>query len=193
GDVAYFGHGTTVATNALIVGRTARTGLITTDGFRDVLEIRRQRQPHNYDFRMEKPPAPVERHLRREIRERTYLFGRDNVPPDENALAGILADFRREGVEAVAVCFLHAYHNPAHEARIAELVRKAFPEAFVCASHEVLAEFREYERISTTVLNASLGPVMQRYLANLERSAASLGVVAPKILQSNGGVASPRE
>ena len=193
GDIAYFGHGTTVATNALIVGKTARTGLITTDGFRDVLEIRRQRQPHNYDFRMAKPPPPVPRHLRREIRERTYLFGLENIPPDESAIPGIVDDFRREGVEAVAICFLHAYQNPVHEARIAEAVRKAFPGAFVCASHEVMAEFREYERISTTVLNALLGPVMQRYLENLERSAADLGVVAPKILQSNGGVASPRE
>lgn len=193
GDVSYFGHGTTVATNALIVGKTARTGLITTKGFRDILEIRRQRQPHNYDIRMPKPPPPVERHLRREIRERTYLFGMKDVPPDELAIPEIVQDFRREKVEAVAICFLHAYHNPAHEARIAEVVREAFPEAFVCASHEVLSEFREYERICTTVLNASLGPVMQRYLGNLEKSAEKLGVAVPKILQSNGGVASPRE
>ncbi len=191
--VSYFGHGTTVATNALIVGKTVPTGLVTTEGFRDILEIRRQRQPHNYDIRMPKPAPPVPRHLRREIAERTYLFGRDNVAPDESALPDLVADFRAEGVEAVAVCFLHAYANPAHEARIAEQLRAAFPEAFVCASHEVLAEFREYERISTTVLNASLGPVMQRYLRNLEESAARIGVAAPKILQSNGGVASPAD
>ena len=193
GEVAYFGHGTTVATNALIVGKTARTGLITTRGFRDILEIRRQRQPHNYDIRVQKPPSPVERHLRREIRERTYLFGMQDVPPDETAVAQIVEDFCREKVEAVAICFLHAYHNPAHEARIAAVVRAAFPEAFVCASHEVLSEFREYERMSTTVLNASLGPVMQHYLGNLEKSARKLGVAVPRILQSNGGVASPRE
>lgn len=191
--VSYFGHGTTVATNALIVGKTAPTGLITTEGFRDILEIRRQRQPHNYDIRMPKPKSPVPRHLRRELRERTYLFGQEDVAPDEAAVPALIEDFRRAGVEAVAICFLHAYHNPAHEARIAEIVRAAFPEAFVCASHEVLAEFREYERISTTVLNASLGPVMRRYLDNLERSAEKLGVVAPKILQSNGGVASPAD
>jgi N-methylhydantoinase A len=192
-DIAYFGHGTTVATNALIVGKVAPTGLITTEGFRDILEIRRQRQPHNYDIRMPKPTPLVPRHLRREIRERTYLFGRENTPPQEDTIPTILADFRSEGVEAIAICFLHAYHNPAHEARIAEAVRTAFPQAFVCASHEVLAEFREYERISTTVLNASLGPVMQRYLRNLEDSAKTLGIVAPTILQSNGGVASTRE
>ena len=191
--VAYFGHGTTVATNALIVGKVAKTALITTEGFRDILDIRRQRQPHNYDIRMPKPTPPVPRHLRREIRERTYLFGRDNIAPDESTVASIVEGFRGEAVESIAICFLHAYHNPEHEARIAEAVRAAFPEAFVCASHEVLAEFREYERISTTVLNASLGPVMLRYLTNLEVSASKVGIVAPKILQSNGGVASARE
>ena len=191
--VSYFGHGTTVATNELIVGKTARTALITSNGFRDILEIRRQRQPHNYDIRIPKPPPPVSRRLRREIEERTYLFGCDDVAPDGSAVGPMVEEFRREGVESVAICFLHAYHNPAHEASIAEAVRAAFPEAFVCASHEVLAEFREYERFSTTVLNASLGPVMARYLTNLEAAAGALGVIAPKILQSNGGVASPRE
>ena len=191
--VCYFGHGTTVATNTLIVGKTAKTALITSHGMRDILEIRRQRQPHNYDIRMPKPPPPVARRLRREIEERTYLFGCEDIAPDESAIGPMVEEFRREGVESVAVCFLHAYCNPAHEACIAEAVRSAFPEAFVCASHEVLAEFREYERFSTTVLNASLGPVMARYLTNLEAAAGALGVVAPKILQSNGGVASPRE
>ncbi len=192
-DVRYFGHGTTVATNALITGKTACTGLITTEGFRDILEIRRQRQPHNYDIRMPKPTPLVPRHLRREMRERTYLLGPPNVPLDMDALDGILADFREEGVEAVAVCFLHSYHNPAHEAAVASAVRERFPEAFTCASHEILAEFREYERITTTVLNATLGPVMSRYLDRLEDRAQAMGIVAPKILQSNGGVASPRE
>ena len=191
--IQYFGHGTTVATNALLTGSTALTGLITTEGFRDVLEIRRQRQPHNYDIRMPKPTPLVPRHLRSEIRERTYLMGLEDEAPDIAALDEILATFREAGVEAVAVCFLHSYHNPAHEAAIATAVRERFPEAFVCASHEVLAEFREYERISTTVMNAALGPVMSRYLDRLADRAAELGVVVPKILQSNGGVASPGE
>ncbi len=191
--IKYFGHGTTVATNALIVGKVAKTALITTDGFRDILEIRRQRQPHNYDIRMAKPTPPVPRHLRLEVRERTYLFGRENIAPDETVISSHVDLLKAEGVDSVAICFLHAYHNSAHEERIADLIRAAFPEVFVCASHEVMAEFREYERISTTVLNASLGPVMISYLSNLEASAKSIGVVAPKILQSNGGVASPRE
>ncbi len=192
-DIGYFGHGTTVATNALITGEAAATGLITTEGFRDVLEIRRQRQPHNYDIRMPKPPPLVPRHLRRDIRERTFLHGLPNVAPDMEALDAILADFEDHGIEAVAVCFLHSYHNPAHEAAVAAAVRERLPGVFTCASHEVLAEFREYERISTTVLNASLGPVMSRYLKRLEERAGAIGVVAPRILQSHGGVASARE
>jgi len=192
-DIGYFGHGTTVAINALITGQAAATGLITTEGFRDVLEIRRQRQPHNYDIRMPKPPPLVPRHLRREIRERTFIHGLPNVAPDMAALDAILADFEDHGIEAVAVCFLQSYHNPAHEAEVAAAVRKRLPGAFTCASYEVLAEFREYERISTTVLNASLGPVMSRYLERLEERAGAIGVVAPRILQSHGGVASARE
>jgi len=193
GQVQYFGHGTTVATNAVIMGRTALTGLITTEGFRDVLEVRRMRQPHNYDIRIDKPPPSVARHLRRELHERVYLSSDPPVPPDMTALAAIAGDFEREGVEAIAVCFLHSYVKPAHEAEVAAAIRRRLPGVFVCASHEVLAEFREYERISTTVLNAALGPVMSRYLNALEARAGAMGLTAPKILQSNGGVASATE
>jgi N-methylhydantoinase A len=192
-QVRYFGHGTTVATNAVITGRTAKTALITTGGFRDVLEIRRQRQPHNYDIRLNKPPALVPRHLRKEMNERVFLSSDPAVAPDLGALEGMLAEFKREAVEAVAVCFLHSYVRPEHEASVVKVLRERFPEFFVCASHEVLAEFREYERMSTTVLNAALGPVMNRYLSRLESRSRAMGIVAPKILQSNGGVASPRE
>ncbi len=192
-QVQYFGHGTTVATNAVITGRMARTGLITTDGFRDIIEIRRQRPPHDYDIRMDKPVPLVPRQLRRGLRERVYLSGDAPIAPDPEALDVILADFRQEGVEAIAVCFLHSYARPEHEALITQALRKRFPEAFSCASHEVLAEFREYERISTTVLNAALGPVMSRYLNGLETRAGAMGLVAPKILQSNGGVTSARD
>ena len=192
-QVRYFGHGTTVATNALITDDTAVTGLITTEGFRDILEIRRQRQPHNYDIRMPKPAPLVPRHLRREVEERTYLLGPSDVPPDLDALDEILDDFRAEGVEAVAICFLHSYHNPAHEAAVAAAVRDRFASAFTCASHEVVAEFREYERTTTTVLNASLGPVVSRYLERLGERARGMGLAPPMILQSHGGVASLRE
>src|SRR6185503_13747457 len=120
GDIAYFGHGTTVATNALITGRTARTALMTTEGFRDVMEIRRQRQPHPYDLRVPKPTPLVPRERRYELRERTYLLGGADVAPDASALGPIVAALERADVEAVAVCFLHSYHNPAHERTIAD-------------------------------------------------------------------------
>ena len=193
GDIAYFGHGTTVATNALITGRIAKTALLTTDGFRDVLEIRRQRQPHPYDLRVPKPTPLVPRERRYELRERTYLMGGADVAPDASTLGTIVAALERADVEAVAVCFLHSYHNPAHERTIADALRARLPNAFVCASHEVLAEFREFERLTTTVVNAALGPVMQRYLQRLADRARALGVRAPNILQSNGGVASTQE
>ncbi len=194
GAVTYFGHGTTVATNACIQGRTALTGLLTTAGFRDVLEIRRQRQPHNYDVRMPKPVPPVPRHLRHEIDERTYIDGQPAKPPRAGQLEAFMDSLRRAGAEAVAVCFLHSYSNPEHEQAVSRWVQEQLPDAFVCTSHEVLAEFREYERLSTTVLNASLGPIMCRYLQRLTEGAERLGLAAkPYMLQSNGGVVSATE
>jgi len=189
GSVTYFGHGTTVATNACIQRRTALTGLFTTAGFRDVLEIRRQRQPHNYDIQMPKPVPPVPRHLRYEIDERTYTDGQPTKPPRVGELDAFVDSLRRAGAEAVAVCFLHSYLNPEHEQAVSRWVQENLPDVFVCTSHEVLAEFREYERLSTTVLNASLGPIMGRYLQRLIEGAEQLGLAAkPYILQSNGGV-----
>jgi len=193
-DVHYFGHGTTVATNALIEGKTASTALITTAGFRDILEIRRQRQPHNYNIRIPKPRPPVPRELRREIPERLFLLGRDSVAPSRQDLGPHIADFKKAGVEAIAVVFLHSYQDPTHEQQVVDWLREALPGTFICASHEVLAEFREYERTSTTVTNAGLGPVMSRYLDRLEQRVESLGLgTTAHIQQSNGGFASPRE
>jgi N-methylhydantoinase A len=194
GDVGYFGHGTTVATNALIEGKIAPTALVTTQGFRDILEIRRQRQPHNYNIRLPKPAAPVPRHLRRELAERSFLMGREDVAPSRDELLRHIADFEEANVAAVAVVFLHSYRNPEHEKKVVGWLRDALPGKFICASHEVLAEFREYERTSTTVLNAGLGPVMSRYLDRLEARVQKLGLgAAPHIQQSNGGFASPQE
>jgi N-methylhydantoinase A len=194
GAVAWFGHGTTVATNAMIQGRTARTGLVTTEGFRDTLEIRRQRQPHNYNIRIPKPTPPVPRHLRFEVPERRFLIGREPIAPRREDLSPAVAAFREAAVEAVAVCFLHSYLDPSHEQAVAAWLAEALPGVFICPSHEILAEFREYERVSTTVLNAGLGPVMSAYLDRLQQRCEELGLgCAPHILQSNGGVASPHE
>src|SRR5262245_17149725 len=128
-DIDYFGHGTTVATNAIIAGTLARTGMITTEGFRDLLEIRRQRKPHNYDLRLPKPPPLVARHLRHEVAERTYLIGPENVAPELAALDSIFDDLEQHAVESIAVCFLHSYHNPSHEQAVARAVRERFPGA----------------------------------------------------------------
>jgi N-methylhydantoinase A len=191
-DVRYFGHGTTVATNALIEGKTAATALITTAGFRDILEIRRQRQPHNYNIRIPKPTPVVPRHLRREVPERVFMIGGQNIRPSRADLDAHIADFKSAKVAAIAVVFLHSYQDSTHEAQVTAWLREALPDTFVCASHEVQAEFREYERTSTTVTNAALGPVMSRYLDSLEKRVAGLGLGAhPNIQQSNGGFASP--
>lgn len=193
-SVRWFGHGTTVATNALIEGKTARTGLVTTQGFRDILEIRRQRQPHNYNIKIPKPKPPVPRHLRFEVAERRFLMGRDSIKPDKGELDQVIEAFRSGEVEAIAVCFLHSYLDPEHERMVEAWIHEALPGTFVCVSSDILAEFREYERVSTTVLNAGLGPVMSRYLRRLEERSAEIGLgCGPHILQSNGGVASPRE
>lgn len=193
-EIEYFGHGTTVATNAVIEGKMAVTALITTAGFRDILEIRRQRQPHNYNIRIPKPAPIVPRHLRREVPERIFMSGGQDVSPCRADLDPHIADFKATKVAAIAVVFLHSYQDPSHERQVVEWLREALPDVFICASHEILAEFREYERTSTTVTNAGLGPIMSSYLDKLERRVASLGLgVQPNIQQSNGGFASPHE
>jgi len=190
-SVRYFGHGTTVATNALIQHRGAVTGLITTDGFRDLLEIGRQRRPHLYDLQADKPPILVPRDRRIEVAERLRHDGRVETPLDEIQVRAAVRRLKSAGARAVAVCFLYAYVDSAHERRVRRIVEEELPEAFVTCSHEVAPEFREYERLSTVVVNAYLGPVMAGYLAALGPRLADAGVrVPPHITQSNGGVMS---
>src|SRR5271169_1106326 len=188
-DVSYFGHGTTVATNALIQHRGAATGLITSDGFRDLLEIGRQKRPELYDLQADKPPVLVERRLRREVPERLRHDGRIETALDEAAVRNAVRVLRDTGAEAVAICFLYSFLDSAHEEAARRIVSEEFPEAFVCASHEVAPEFREYERLSTTVVNAYLGPIMAFYIRGVADRLAALGVTAtPHLTQSNGGV-----
>jgi len=187
--IVYFGHGTTVATNALIQHRGVLTGLITTDGFRDLLEIGRQKRPDLYDLQADKPPVLVSRDLRLEVPERVRHDGSIEIPLDEAALRAAVQRLRAAGVAAVAVCFLYSFIRPDHEAIALRILRDEFPEAFACVSHQVAPEFREYERMSTTVVNAYLGPVMQGYIERLGERIAALGVrAAPHLTQSNGGV-----
>jgi N-methylhydantoinase A len=189
GDVSYFGHGTTVATNALIQHSGAPTGLITSGGFRDLLEIGRQKRPDLYDLQADKPPVLVERRLRHEVPERLRYDGRVETPLDEAAVRTAVRVLRDAGVVAVAICFLYSFLDPAHEQAARRIVTEEFPDAFVCVSHEVAPEFREYERLSTTVVNACLGPIMAFYIRGVADRLAVLGVTAnPYLTQSNGGV-----
>jgi N-methylhydantoinase A len=190
-EVTYFGHGTTVATNALIVGRGAETGMITTAGFRDVLELRRQRRDSLYDLQTEKPEILARRDKRLEVNERVLFDGSILVPLQENEVREAARRLRDAGIRSIAVCFLFSYLEPAHELMVKRILAEEIPDAFISVSHEVAPEFREYERFSTTVVNAYLGPIMQRYLSRLRPRLAAINVSAPAHLtQSNGGIIS---
>jgi N-methylhydantoinase A len=188
-DVSYLVHGTTVATNAIIEGKLAATGFITTDGFRDMLEIQRQIRPALYDLQFEKPRPLVPRHRCFGIPERLAATGAVLTPLDEEAVAAAALQLRQEDVGAIAVCFLHAYLNPTHEQRTREILREVFPEAVVSLSSEVAPEFREYFRASTTIINAGVRPIVERYLANIEHRLEAAGLEGELlIMQSSGGV-----
>ncbi len=188
-DVAYIVHGTTVATNAIIEGKVAPTGFITTEGFRDMLEIARQIRPTLYDLQFEKPRPLVPRHRCFGVPERLDASGAELTPLDEDALRQVAGKLRTEGVESIAVCFLHAYANPTHEQRAGEIIAEVFPEAVVSLSAEVAPEFREYLRASTTVINSCIRPVVARYLQRIENRLAQAGIAAELlVMQSSGGV-----
>jgi N-methylhydantoinase A len=189
--VSYLAHGTTLATNAVLQGKHAKTGMITTEGFRDVLEIARQRRPSFFNLDVPKPQAPARRDAILEVAERLDERGNEVTPLDEDAVRRAAAALRQAGVQAVAICYLHAYANPDHEARSKALVNAVWPEAYISTSAEVSREFREYERFATTCMNASLMPVVDRYLERFERGLADLGIAGrPLVMQSNGGAVS---
>jgi len=187
-------HGTTLATNALIERKGARTALLTTDGFRDALEIRHEGRYDMYDLFID-PPAPlVPRHLRREVFERLLPDGSVLHPLDETRAREVLAELAADAVEAIAICLLHAYVNPAHERRLAELVQDVAPGVPVSCSSDVVPEIREYERTSTTTANVYVIPLMARYLEDLERRLGDLGIPGQLyIMQSSGGIALPAD
>jgi N-methylhydantoinase A len=182
-------HGTTVASNAILEHKGAKTGLITTRGFRDVLEIRNLRMPRLYDMSWTKPPPLVERRLRVEVDERVNAQGEIERPLDEASVDKAVRFLLSEGVEAIAVCLLHSYLNPAHEKRVKEIVAGLAPTTTLCISAEVLPLINEYERTSTTVINAYVRPLVERYLNRLIGEVRRIGGDAPLLLmQSNGGL-----
>ena len=188
-DVAAVVHATTVATNAIIEGKTARVGMLVTRGFRDILEIGRQIRSRLYDVHLQKPAPLVPRRFSLEVTERLDHEGRVLQPLDLDEVRQAARRLRQEGVEAVVVCLLHSYLNPAHERAVAEIVRAELPDVFLSVSSDVCPEYREYLRASTTAVNAAVMPIVSRYVDALESRLHALGAVAPfYVMQSNGGV-----
>ena len=186
-------HGTTVATNAILQDKGAKTALITTEGFRDVLELRRMRVPSLYSLLYAPPKPLVERHLRLEVTERVGADGEVLIPLDMDTLHAAINVILEEEAEAVAVCLLHSYRYPDHERAVGEELRRMLPGVFVSLSVDVLPEIREYERTSTTVVNACLGPIVKSYTDSLVRRVKDASSDAPvRIMQSNGGIMSAR-
>ena len=184
-------HATTIGSNAILERKTARTALITTKGFRDVLEIRDLRMPRLYDINWTKPEPLVPRDLRLEVDEKLRPDGSVIRPLDTTALTAVIDTLKRERVESLAICFLHSYANPAHEQAVADAIRSALPDLPISLSSDILPEAGEYPRTSTTVVNAAIQPVVRAYLARLQQGLADAGTQAPVMLmQSNGGLAS---
>jgi N-methylhydantoinase A len=180
-------HGTTLATNALIERKGARTALLTTEGFRDTIEIRHENRFEQYDVNIDLPPPLVPRRLRLPVRERVDAGGRVLEKLDEASVDAAIEALKRQEAEAVAVGFLHSFTNPAHERRVGEILAERLPSIPVTLSHEVSPEMREYERFSTACANAYVQPLMGRYLTNLRRDLEAAGLRCPLFLMLSGG------
>ena len=191
--VSAVAHGTTVATNAVLEHRGARTALVTTAGFRDVLELRRIRAPQLYDLFFEKPEPLVPRYLRLELNERISADGRQLAVPDNAELHRIAEKLTSEGVESIAVCLLHSYAYPEHEQMVGRFLRDVLPDVPVSLSCEVLRERREYERTATTVVNAYVRPVMHGYLENLHQGMHEQTIDAPLLIMQSAGGLTPEQ
>ena len=182
-------HGCTVATNAILEQKGAQTALITTRGFRDVLEIQRVRVPKLYDPLYEKPAPLVPRNLRFEIDERLDAYGNVIREPDRAQLNRVILKLKKEKIEALAICFLHSFVNPAHEELVGQIIQKELPDLFVSLSSEILPQKREYERVSTTVIISYVGPPVSKYLSAMLDQLKTSGISDRlTIMQSSGGI-----
>ncbi len=186
-EVGGFIHGTTLATNALIERRGARVGTVTTEGFRDILEIAYERRYSQYAINLEKPDLIVPRTRAFTVGGRMSAHGRELVPFDEDAVAALAGRIQAEGVEAVAICLLHAYANPTHEMRLREMLRATLPDLVISLSHEVSPEAREFDRLCTTVANACIQPLMSRHLTDLEARFRAAGLACPILMMTASG------
>ncbi|MEH7123023.1 hydantoinase/oxoprolinase family protein [Bacillus sp. JJ1773] len=187
-EIETFIHGTTVIINALTERKGVKTALITTKGFRDVLEIGRGNRPDLFNVRYQKPKPIVPRFLRREVEERLNYKGEVIIPLDKDEIMRIIDDFKREQVEAIAIVFLHSYKNPSHEVEAAKIIQELWPEVSITTSHEMTKEWREYERTNTAAMNSYVKPIASNYINQLEQKLMKQNVKAQKyIMQSNGG------
>ena len=189
-DVSRFMHGTTVATNAILEGRGAKTALITTGGFRDLLEIGRQKRPDLYDLQADKARVLISRDLRYEVEERLNYKGEVVREIDKEEVRRIVRQLKEKGAESVAVMLLNAYLNPDNEALVKQIVEEEFPGAFLTISSDLSKQFREYERLCGTVLNSFVGPEVKKYMNNLKKTLESIGISNTYINHSNGGLMS---
>src|SRR5215469_6235208 len=190
-------HGTTIATNAVLTYDGAKTGMITTEGYRDILHIARHQRPQHYSIMQEVPwqDRPlVKRRYRKTVAERIKPpSGSVEVPLDQEAALHAIRELKAAGVESIAVCFLFSYLNPQHEERVRGMIEEEYPEAFVSTSASIFPQFREFERFTTAAINAFIGPKVKRYIQHLETSIGQAGM-RPDIhlMRSNGGVATAR-
>ena len=186
-DVEVVIHGTTLATNAIIERKGAKTALVVTEGFRDSVEMAYENRFEQYDINVQKPAPLVPRYLRVPVRERMDALGRVLLPPDPATIEAMIERLTREEVESIAIGFVHGYANPAHEELVAERLREVFPNTWLTLSSDVCAEIREYERLSTACANAYVQPLMARYLQNLSRRIENAGIHAPLLMMTSGG------
>lgn len=192
-QITYFIHGTTVATNALLERKGAKTALITTAGFKDVFEIGRQSRPNLYNFWIKRPKPPIPRYLVYEIEERVLFDGTVEKEFNKEQALEVVEKIKKEGVESVAICFMNSYMNSTHEQQMKDILEKELPDVCISVSYEILPEIKEYERTCTTAVNAYLMPKVQNYMNNLVVKKDELGIT-PKlhVMQSNGGIMSAK-
>ncbi|MEM8731695.1 MAG: hydantoinase/oxoprolinase family protein [Pseudomonadota bacterium] len=188
-DLGFFGHGTTVITNMILERKGARLALVTTVGFRDILDLGRQARPHVYDYRIRRPAALAPRRDRFELDERIGADGAVVTPLDPDAVRRLATTLATEGYDAVAICFLHSYQNPDHEREVAKILRDELGSVYISSSHDVAPEYREFERFATTALNAFVGPRAATYFGDLQAGLDAMGITTPLYtVTSNAGL-----
>ncbi|MBQ1825647.1 MAG: hydantoinase/oxoprolinase family protein, partial [Firmicutes bacterium] len=192
-DVTRFMHGTTVATNAILEGRGADTALVTTEGFRDLLEIGRQKRPDLYDMQADKVKTLIRREKRIEIKERMKYSGEIITPLTDEEIDRVIGELKKVNAEAVAVMLLNAYINSENEEKIRKAIKEKLPDTFLTVSSDLSRQFREYERLCGTVLNSFVGPEVKKYMNNLKKTLEDIGIMNTYINHSNGGLMSIEE